>query len=88
MIRLILLMLMLAFPAAAEPGVLQVTVTGIRNAHGHVLVAVCDRATFLSPTCAYHGLAPAQPGPVVVGITGVPPGTYAIEAYHDENDNK
>jgi uncharacterized protein (DUF2141 family) len=88
MIRLVLLMLVLAWPAAAEPGVLEVTVTGIRNSNGHVLVAVCDRKTFLSPTCAYHGRASAQPGPVVVRITGIPAGVYAVEAYHDENDNK
>jgi uncharacterized protein (DUF2141 family) len=76
-----------ALPARAEPGVLDVTVTGVRNDHGHVLVAVCDRATFLQPSCAYHGRAPARPGAVVVLVTGVPPGTYAVQAYHDENDN-
>jgi len=87
MIRVIVPLLLLTLPAAAETGVLQVTVTGVRNDHGHVLVAVCDHATFLAPTCAYHGRVPAHAGAVVVRVAGVPAGTYAAEAYHDENDN-
>jgi len=87
MIGVIVPLYLLALPAAAETGVLQVTVTGVRNDHGHVLVAVCDRTTFLAPTCAYQGRAPAHAGAVVVLVTGVPAGTYAAEAYHDENDN-
>jgi uncharacterized protein (DUF2141 family) len=85
--RAALLLLLLTAPAAAEPGVVEVTVTGVRNANGHVLVAVCDRATFLAPTCLYRGRMPAHVGSVVVRITGVPPGVYAAQAYHDENDN-
>ena len=76
-----------ALPAAAEPGVLEVTVTGVRSNAGHVLVAVCDRATFLRPTCRYRGRAPSAVGSVTVRITGLPPGTYAAQAYQDENDN-
>jgi uncharacterized protein (DUF2141 family) len=88
MIRLAaLLFLLLTPPAAAEPGVVEVTVTGVRNANGHVLVALCDHATFLAPTCQYHGRAPAHAGSVMVRITGVPSGVYAAQAYHDENDN-
>jgi uncharacterized protein (DUF2141 family) len=87
MIRLALLLMALASPAAAEPGVLLVTITGVRNDHGHVLVAVCDRATFLQPKCAYHGSATAKTGAVTVRVTGVPAGVYAVQAYQDENDN-
>jgi uncharacterized protein (DUF2141 family) len=87
MMRFVLLLAMLASPAAAETGVLQVTVTGVRNGHGHVLVAVCDKATFLQPHCAFHGEAAASPGAVTVRIAGVPAGIYAVEAYQDENDN-
>jgi uncharacterized protein (DUF2141 family) len=85
--RWVVLLALLGGPAAAETGVLQVTVTGVRNGHGHVLVAVCDKATFLQPRCAYHGRAAAAPGAVVVQITAVPAGVYAVEAYQDENDN-
>ncbi len=85
--RAALLFLLLVSPAVAEPGVVEVTVTGVRNAHGHVLVALCDRATFLAPTCQYRGRVQAQAGAVTVRLTGVPPGVYAAQAYHDENDN-
>ena len=78
-------LLLTAHGAAAEDVV--VTVTGIRSAKGTILVAVCDEATFLQPTCRYKGRAPAATGSVTVRITGVPPGVYAAQAYGDENDN-
>ena len=87
MIRLVLLLAALATPAAAESGVVDVTVTGVHNDRGNVLVAVCDRATFLQPKCAYHGSAPAKPGAVLIRVTGVPAGIYAVQAYQDENGN-
>ena len=83
---LVALMLLAALPAHAE-SVLEVTVTGIRSAQGTILVAVCDKATFLQETCRYKGRAPAAVGSVTVRITGVPPGVYAAQAYGDENDN-
>ena len=79
--------LMLLAGSARAESVLEVTVTGIRSAKGTVLVAVCDQATFLQPTCRYKGRAPAAVGSVTVRIAGVPPGTYAAQAYADENDN-
>ncbi|MEJ1978417.1 MAG: DUF2141 domain-containing protein [Acetobacteraceae bacterium] len=85
--RLAALALLVASPAASETGVLVVTITGVRSAKGHVLVAVCDRATFLAPSCAYHGLVPAQVGTVTIRLTGVPPGVYAAQAFQDANDN-
>ena len=78
----------MAQPAPTTGAVLEVTVTGIRSASGHVLVAVCDRATFLQETCRYRGRAPAAVGSVVVRVEGIPPGTYAAQAYADENDNR
>ena len=80
--------LLAAHPAHAEPGVLDVTVNGVRSAAGRVLVAVCDRQTFLQETCRYHGSTPSAPGSVVVRIAGIPPGAYAAEAYQDENGSR
>ena len=74
-------------PARAEPGVVLVKVSGVRSGVGQVLVALCDRATFLQQTCRYHGRAPASPGDVTVRITGVPAGVYAAQAFQDENGN-
>ena len=75
-------------PARAEPGTVDVTVTNIRNARGHIVVALCDRAHFVKPGgCAINAKAPARPGAITVHVTGVPPGTYAAQVFHDENDN-
>ena len=77
-----------ATPGRAEPGVLEVTVVGVRSDAGHVLVAVCDRQTFLQETCRYKGSVLSHRGSVVVRLTDIPPGTYAAQAYQDENDNR
>ena len=82
-----LLLAALATAAKAEPGVVVVTVSGVRSNAGHVLLALCDRATFLQETCRYHGRVPAASGAVTLRIAGVPPGIYAAQAFHDENDN-
>jgi len=60
---------------------------GVRNDQGHVLVAVCHQWDFLQERCAYNGQAIAQHGDVAVWVRGVPPGIYAVQAWHDENDN-
>jgi uncharacterized protein (DUF2141 family) len=64
-----------------------VTVAGIRNDHGQVLVAVCERESFLQPRCPWMGRAAAHAGDVQVVVPGVPPGTYAAQAFHDEDGN-
>ena len=65
---------------------LTVQVNGLRNANGTVYVAVCTEDQFLDPTCSYFGRGPASTG--VVTVSGVPPGTYAVQVIHDENDNQ
>jgi uncharacterized protein (DUF2141 family) len=64
-----------------------VTVSGVRNAKGHVLVALCGRAEFLQPHCRLQGSGVVVAGRAVVHIDGVPPGEYAAQAFHDENDD-
>ncbi|WP_348771500.1 DUF2141 domain-containing protein [Azospirillum sp. SYSU D00513] len=66
---------------------LTVTVRGVANAEGSVLVAVCTETTFLTPSCPYTGGAPARAGEVAVTVRGVPPGRYAVQSFHDENGN-
>jgi uncharacterized protein (DUF2141 family) len=83
--RALVALLLIAAPAQAAT--VTVTITGVRTAHGHVLVAICPRANFLQPDCPWHGLAQAHPGDVRVVIDNVPPGTYAAQAFHDEDDN-
>lgn len=79
------LLLLGASPALAQD--VRVEVSGLRNASGTVYVAVCTEPEFLQPACAHFGRAPAGEGSVVVLVEDVPPGTYAVQAVHDENDN-
>ncbi len=78
----------LLFAGGAAPTTfLDVVVSNVRNSNGHVLVAVCPPAEFLAPHCRYVGKARAHRGLVMVRVTGIPPGTYAVQAFQDENDN-
>lgn len=73
--------------AGAWAATLEVLVGNVRNDRGHVRVAVCPQALFLSDKCTVVGAAKARPGEVLVTISNVPPGTYAAQSFHDENDN-
>ena len=81
------LLLAAAFCAAgsASAASIEVRVQGV-TAKGKVLVAVCDKTTFLKD-CAYSGSAPAKAGETVVTVDGVPTGSWAVLSYQDENDN-
>ena len=72
--------------AQASPAEITVTVFGVRSDAGRVHVDICTQATFLKP-CPWSGEAPARKGTVNVVVRGVPPGRYAVQAYHDANGN-
>jgi uncharacterized protein (DUF2141 family) len=77
-----------AAPAAAQPsGTLAVRVENVRSAAGHVRVELCTSDSFLTDNCLLTGTAPAQLGETVVTFNDVPPGVYAVQAFHDENDD-
>jgi uncharacterized protein (DUF2141 family) len=80
---LLLVATLAALPAQAAS--LEVIVAGVRNDKGIVLVAVCPEAQFLRDTCAYQARVPARRGEVAVRVDGVPPGTYAVQAFHSED---
>jgi uncharacterized protein (DUF2141 family) len=79
----------LAGPVRADAArtTLLVTVSEITNSHGHVRLALCTRQTFLGSHCPYVASAPARIGSVRLSIQGVPPGEYAVQAFHDEDDS-
>jgi uncharacterized protein (DUF2141 family) len=85
--RILLAMCLSAMPSLAWAASVQVTVQGVRNDQGRVLVALCTDAEFLRPHCAWKASTPAAAGTVTLRIEGVPPGTYAAQAFHDENAN-
>lgn len=82
------LLLGASLPLPALAADLVVEVAGLRNAAGTVFVAVCAEDEFLEPACGHFGSAPATEGTVTVTVPGVPPGTYAVQAVHDENGNQ
>jgi uncharacterized protein (DUF2141 family) len=85
---LLLLAAAATVPAPAAPGdnVIEVTVSGIRSDKGRIHVDVCPQATFMK-ACPYTAEVPARAGTVTVAIRGVPPGRYAVQAFHDANAN-
>lgn len=83
--RIILSSTLLLCAATAAAATVEVRVAGV-TAKGKVNVAVCDKERFLK-TCAYSASAPAQAGETLVSVKDVPPGTWAVVAYQDENSN-
>lgn len=77
--------------AQAQPqpqtGSLSVTLTQVRDARGQLRVGLYqDPKTFRKEAQAFAvQQVPATPGTVQVRFTNLPPGRYAIMAYHDEN---
>ena len=67
--------------AAGAP--VTVTIWSVRIPGGSVRVDVCTRETFLKGNCPYSGSAAAQVGETTVTVADVPPGVYAVQAYHD-----
>jgi uncharacterized protein (DUF2141 family) len=64
-----------------------IQVHNVRNNHGRVRVAVCPRERFLAESCPWHADAAAQTGTTTIVVPGIPPGDYAVQAFHDENNN-
>ena len=74
----------------AQAGDLEIAVSNVTQARGHVRVDVCTEATFAKDkaTCAYSGAAPAQVGVTLVRIAHVQPGRYAAQVFHDLTDQR
>jgi len=72
--------------APAHAALVEVAVTGVHDTHGHIRVDICTRDTFLKDSCPFSGEAQATLGSTVVTVAGVPPGEYAVQAFHDETD--
>jgi len=66
---------------------LTVEVAGVPSARGRVRIDVCPQAKFLDDGCAWHAAVPAKAGTVTLTIPDLPPGEYAIQAFHDANGN-
>ena len=74
-----------AVPARAAT--LEIVIGNVRAASGTVRASVCTAETFLADYCAVNGQAKARAGEVVVTFPNLPPGTYAVQAHLDEDDD-
>ena len=87
-VRLSVLQLVLAVPlSGAVAAELKVTLEQVATGSGHLLVAVCTPETFLRRGCPYTGRTPAVSGEAEVVVPSIDPGVYAVQVFHDENDN-
>jgi len=85
---ILLAVLLLADAVAGGPGApITIAVHNVRNDHGQVRVDICPRQRFLADGCQWHARAPAVTGTTTITVAGVPPGEYAVQAFHDENGN-
>ena len=75
-----------SLPAPTDGATLTIDITGLRNARGVIHVDVCRQGEFLKK-CAVVNEVKATAGTTVVRIATLPPGTYAVQATHDENSN-
>lgn len=75
-----------SLPHAAQAAKLEIVVAKVRNGKGHVRVAVCSPELFLKDSCQWNGDIKATPGEVTLALD-VPPGTWAVQAFQDEDDS-
>src|SRR5438105_14929738 len=81
-------LIFIAGPASAARII--VTIDGLHNAQGNVVVGL-----YATPSKFLNGnqsdamrKVRASTGPITVAFDNLPPGTYAVGAYHDENGNE
>lgn len=80
---------LLLIGAAPPPNAsITVDVSGLRSATGIVRVSLCPRAKFMGD-CPWFVSAPARTGGVEIVLPDIPPGRYAVQAFHDaDGDGK
>lgn len=68
---------------------LDVEVSNVRNAEGEVRLLLFDKAEGFRKEAASRAVLalPAAVGSLRAAFDGLPPGRYAVIAYHDENAN-
>lgn len=66
---------------------LTVTVTNIKDDTGHLLMNLHSAETFMKGKGIQNAKSEIKNGKVTTIFTNVQPGTYAVMAFHDANDN-
>jgi uncharacterized protein (DUF2141 family) len=78
---------LVALPAAAQAGNVDVALTGV-HAGGKLYVSLQPKEEFMAPTSTMSKTIPApKAGTISVSFADVKPGEYAVVVWHDDNDN-
>ena len=78
---------LMAFGSVAA-GTLDVTVHGVQPRVGHVVVSLFDSKThWLKKTLAEQRIPVGGADQVMLQFVDLPPGTYALSVYYDEDSN-
>ena len=84
--RAVLLALLLALPVTARAAGVQVEVEGIEPGGGGVYVTLCQGG-LSENACTLGREAPGTAPAQVFTFADVPPGSYAVAAFQDQNGN-
>jgi uncharacterized protein (DUF2141 family) len=82
---LVLASLVVSAPALGAD--LAVTLTGIPDDRGRMVVGVCTAVEFGGPLCRFHAAGETTAGTETLTVRGIVPGTYAVAAYQDVDDS-
>lgn len=67
---------------------LEIKIDNIKNSNGNIIVGLYDRDNHFPRNASDGKIVKALKGGVTVVFENIKPGTYAISALHDENQNK
>jgi uncharacterized protein (DUF2141 family) len=81
------LALIATLPCLLAAAPIEIAVTNVTEAKGRVHVDICSQKRFMGEDCAYSAEAPAILGTTIVTVPNVPPGHWAVQAFHDLNGN-
>jgi len=85
--RLAICLAALFASCAAHAGDLNITVEGVKNDQGQIMVALYDSADGFLKRTVKAGVAPAANGSTKVVVKDVPAGAYGFALFHDANGN-
>ncbi|HIP49024.1 MAG TPA: DUF2141 domain-containing protein [Lutibacter sp.] len=88
---LAIVVMVFTLPIFAQSGIVKVTITGIENTDGNVVIGIYNsKSTFPVFGKEMQGakIKPTKTGSLNYTFENLPDGTYAIAVWHDENDNQ
>lgn len=78
----------LGFSQETKGTTITVTIDQIKNNKGHILLGLHTTDKFMKADAIQKAKSEIKDGKIVAIFIDVQPGTYAIMALHDENDNE